>query len=245
MLTQNAVCCHHRSFLSKSIHPACERNNNKLFYTVNSCTDYHTSALCCCCSLNSVVRRASTVPLPHPVHSQCGSAHAHHTSLHICKPSFLTLPGSTLTPPTSQMALFCFGPPRQSEHPLIFTLKPGLPSTAQIFVFIFMPNRHKLHMKTYKRGKKEKGDVLEAGLELICPPSQRSYCAMFVECAAVYRFQCLPSHLSTPQVNFVMPVTPEQQWFTSHLCIVKAVIVNNRLVNEHLLHQHTQNLLLW
>lgn len=54
---------------------------------------------------------------------------------------------------------------------------------------------------------------------------------MFVECAAVYRFHCLPSHLSMLQLNFGMPVTPATRRVHFAPVDCKAVIVNNRLVN--------------
>lgn len=104
-LTHSAVCCHHHSFLFLS-----ERNSNKIIYTVISQADYHTSfswrcrvGLCLSLLLNQ--HSPALSPL---------------TSLHMFKPSFFTLPWSTLTPPTSWIFLFYFGPLRQGRHLLIF-----------------------------------------------------------------------------------------------------------------------------
>lgn len=69
----------------------------QIIYTIISQADYHTSFLCCSClslcGLRSAVCKADTVLPSHPSLSQCSSALAHHTSLHMFEPSFLTTPG--------------------------------------------------------------------------------------------------------------------------------------------------------
>lgn len=76
------------------------------------------------------------------------------------EPSCLTLPWSTLTPPTSQIFLFCFGLLRQGEHLLISpeSLQCQVSHTLLKSLSLFS-KRHTLCIKTHKRGKTERGIV--------------------------------------------------------------------------------------